>query len=537
MMPMLRVRTTVCLSIVALVLVALASPGSSAERKAASLSASPAVYVGGQKLTMEGNLGVTGEKRIRLQFHMNRPGDEWGTVDGFSARTDLDGSFSFSYPAPSMFGIRMRVVSGRVTTPPLIFDARSQDLVLRAVTALPGLDDDQVVPGLPFTILVDTTPELRPHSRLPAPAFPGRTLTLQQRVEGDRWLTLRETTTNGQGGGAFAMTVADLAESIALASEGLAERPPALVFRVRQEDWTAGGNDIGWSPSFPTYVEILDAPQQGLLSTPEAAAPAPKLTTSPVEGPLARPGDSSAGLTHGWAPALWDFAWAYGESLTSKPNRGTDPRGKWLDTSNGSGRAAKHNGGLMLDSQREFEGVGDFGTTSVTMTGNPMKYGRWEAKMRLKSNERNARNYRAVIELVPARAGDRHCGAQNIMVADIPVNGSTVTVGAKALRKNRKWTRTRRLSAPQDSANFFAVEVAKRHISWFMGGRVIATLKNKAAVSDVPMTLRMSLVGAGQREMNKTQFISDWQRGYSIDRGRRVLSGPGLKRGTHSGGC
>lgn len=539
MMPMLRVRTTVCLSILALVLVVLASPGSSAERRAASLSVSPGVYVGGQKLTFEGNLGVAGRKRIRLQVHMNRPGDAWSTVDGFRARTARDGSFRFTYPAPAMFGIRMRVVSGRLATPSKTFDARSQDLVLRTVTDRRGVADGQVVKGVPFAILVDTTPDLHRRPDLPAPAFPGRTLTLQQRVDGNHWQRLRRTTTNGKGNGRFKLTRADQAASIALASTGLArgELPRALVYRVRQENWTANGNAIGWFPSFPTSVKLLDAPRRRLPAAPQATrAPAPKPKTS-TAGSLARSGGSSAGQAHGWSPALWDFTWEYGESLTSKPGRGTDRRGRWLDTSNGSGRASKHNGGLMLDSQREFDGRGDFGTTSVTMAGNPMKYGRWEAKMRLKLNERNARNYRAVIELVPARRAAYHCGAQNITVADVRLNGSTVTVGAKALRGDRRWTRSTRLSAPQSSANSFAVEVAKGHISWFMGGKVIATLKSKAAVSDVPMTLRMSLVGDGRSEMNKTQFISDWQRGYSIDRGRQVLGGPGLKRGTHNGGC
>jgi hypothetical protein len=51
------------------------------------------------------------------------------------------------------------------------------------------------------------------------------------------------------------------------------------------------------------------------------------------------------------------------------------------------------------------------------------------------------------------------------------------------------------------------------------------------------MTLRLSLVGEGEREMNRTQVISDWQRGYSIDRGRQVTSGQAPRRSSYSGGC
>ena len=62
--------------------------------------------------------------------------------------------------------------------------------------------------------------------------------------------------------------------------------------------------------------------------------------------------------------------------------------------------------------------------------------------------------------------------------------------------------------------------MTKRHISWFIEGRVVATVKSRAAVSDVPMTLRLSLAGRGLDEVNRTQAISDWQRGYSLERGR-----------------
>jgi hypothetical protein len=81
------------------------------------------------------------------------------------------------------------------------------------------------------------------------------------------------------------------------------------------------------------------------------------------------------------------------------------------------------------------------------------------------------------------------------------------------------------------------VELARGHISWFLNGRVIATLRDQAAVSDVPMTLRFSLVGNGPQEMNRTQAISDWQRGFALDRGRTVTSGKAPQRGSYTGGC
>lgn len=523
------VRTWAVLAVAGLVLAVLAPTGSSAVGSDASLSVSPGVYVGGQQLTFEGNLGVAGERRLRLQVNMNRPGEGWRDVDGFRAWTKSDGSFRFTHPAPSMFGIRMRVASGGSATPVHSFDARSQDLVLSFVSDRSGLEDNQVWFGVPFTVQVDTTPELRRRPDLPAPVFPGRVLTLQQRIDGGRWETLETTTTDQAGQGAFEVAADEQAEAVS--------RAYPVVYRVRQENWTVGGDDIGWFPSFPTSVEFLGLPRAKASSTTSEASPSAAPATVTPRTTVARTaGGSSASLTYGWRPALWDFAWEYGESLSSRPSRGTDRKGSWLDSSLGAGRASKHNGGLMLDSQRQYDGDGDVGTTMATLRGNPMKYGRWEARLRLKSNESGGRDYHARVELVPNAARDYHCGAQNITVADVPVNGSTVGVGAKALAGNRQWTYTEGVDVGT-SAVAVAVEVSKRHISWFLGGRVIATVRSRAAVSDVPMTLRLSLVGDGEHEMNKTQFISDWQRGYSLDRGKRTFSGQGLKRSTHSGGC
>ena len=62
-------------------------------------------------------------------------------------------------------------------------------------------------------------------------------------------------------------------------------------------------------------------------------------------------------------------------------------------------------------------------------------------------------------------------------------------------------------------------------------------VRSKAAVSDVPMTLRLSLVGDGDKEMNHTQILSDWERGWSLDRGKQVTRGASLKRGSYDATC
>ena len=69
-----------------------------------------------------------------------------------------------------------------------------------------------------------------------------------------------------------------------------------------------------------------------------------------------------------------------------------------------------------------------------------MKYGRWETKFRLKSPEKNARDYRVRVELVPENSADNACGARNITVADVAAHSRSVIVGAKSASANRQWT-------------------------------------------------------------------------------------------------
>jgi len=207
-----------------------------------SLTVSPRVYVGGQIVTFQGNLGVNGRRKIWLQAYMGRPGDEWNRVEGFHRMTSRNGSFKFKYPAPSMFGIKYRVASRGVVTPAHTFDARSQDLVLTTVPNSSGVGPGEALAGHAFTIKVDTTPVLSHRPDLPPPVFPGRELTLQRRNAMGQWNKLDTTTTDSNGKGSFVVP---------------ATAPSCPVYRVRQESWTKGGSTIAWFPSFPTPVDVV----------------------------------------------------------------------------------------------------------------------------------------------------------------------------------------------------------------------------------------------------------------------------------------
>ncbi len=489
----------------------LGLPGSSTAAAArASLSVTPrANYVGGQAITFEGNIGLNGERRITLQSHMNRPGDSWEPIAGWSSKTNANGDFKFAYPAPGMFGISYRVVSGRTAaTPDVTFEALSQDVTLAVSGGAP-------VAGEKFTIEADTTPTLRRRpDTIGLEPIPGRGLTLQRRVDGDTWNTIGNTTVDQNGLGTFQVTEAD---------------PGTVVYRVLMDDYFAGGHRIGWFPSFPTYIDISGPGQR--VAEPVSRTRAVEDCVQPVVGDAAT---STAAGVNRWSPSLFDFAWVSGESLTSPPYRGTRKKGRWIDFTNGGGRVNKHNGGLMLDSKRDNDcGTGDFGTTRATLQGNAQTYGRWEVRLRLKSDEASARDYRTVVELVPERAGDYGCGARNVTIAEMLPHDSTVKFGVNA--GSKQWSGTKSLGGNANNRSLvFAVEVTKTHMSWFYGGKVIGTVKSRAASSDVPMTLRLSMEGNGDQEMNHTELISDWQRAFTLKRGNKVTNGKALKRSSYS---
>lgn len=250
-------------------------------------------------------------------------------------------------------------------------------------------------------------------------------------------------------------------------------------------------------------------------------------------------GGRTAGLTWGWGKAQWDFAWEYGESLSSRPYRGTDIRhGRWVETTDGTGRAVKTGGGVQLQSGPfPNRAAPDRGTTRLTLQDQPARVGRWEIKFRSDQQESNATPYTVLIELVPASPSDYHCGAQNVTIARIDPDGSTMRIGVNA--GGQQWTRSLG-GLPQGRAyeRNYAVEVTSSRITWLLDGRVIGSVADRAALPKVPMTVRLSLVGGPEtQEMNKTLAIFDWVRGWGLDRGKRLPAGTALERGTYADAC
>lgn len=476
----------------------------SAERQSARLTVSPKRFVAGQGLRFRGRLPQQGRRQVHLEFNMNRPGDIWRELRGSSRWTEDDGSFDFRHPAPGMFGVSYRVAGGGLHTGRKLLEARSQDLLVwvsgedRDDPSRPG----RVRPRTDFGLSVDTTPRLHARPDLDGtPVLKGRVLRLQQREDATTWTDLATTRVRKDGMGYFTGVRADRGTQ---------------VYRVVAEDWNRRGSRIGWFPSFPTYVEVGGAARPA-ASTATAARPGT---------PASRAGSPTtpASTAYGWWPVVWDFAWEHGESLTAAAYQGSDLGGRWEESSTGTGRVAHHNGGLALSSGRHRgEGDGNRGTTRAWVIGAPMLTGRWEVRMRTKIRESSDRAYRLLAELVPARGSRK----DRITMAEVVGGKRRLTFGLD--HGSKRWRGKTRISDLDTSSPAIAVEVGLTHVTWLVNGRAVGTLAKKSALIGRPLTLRLSLVGRGQKEMNYTELHSDWQRAFPLSTGQQVRDGKRLR--------
>ncbi len=228
-------RASRWLPLLALVLVsAPAAPGPADARTGGNLSVASTRYYAGQQLAFKGTTGQPGRRRLTLQSHMNRPGDHWDDIETFSAMTRDDGSFSFGYPGPAMGGISYRVVVGSVATPPVTFSPAHQEVLLRTRSEDPS---GAVVAGEPMTVRVDTAAG--------GIALPGRAVTVQVRTGRTGWDDVATGAADEDGVAELAVTAPD---------------GGTAVYRARAENWTGGGDQVGWFPSFPLYVDVVRRP-------------------------------------------------------------------------------------------------------------------------------------------------------------------------------------------------------------------------------------------------------------------------------------
>lgn len=280
----------------------------------------------------------------------------------------------------------------------------------------------------------------------------------------------------------------------------------------------------------------LAALATALVVGPATLAPGTAFTPMPN----ARAGEdgATAAQTYEWRSMLWDFAWEFGESLDSRPYRGADIKaGRWEEYTDGTGRVVKYGGGLEFHSGLVRRGTDepDVGTIMATLRGQPARRGRWEIRERSDRYETDDVPYPFVIELIPDDPARYACGARNLTIARVAPGASTVQIGVNA--GATRWRRTFS-SYPQKDHNYaFAVQVTGRRITWFINGRAVASLGASAAIPQIPMTLRMRMVGDGTRDMNKSVVKIDWARFYNLKSGKRAPKGQALLKSANPDVC
>jgi Glycosyl hydrolases family 16 len=257
-----------------------------------------------------------------------------------------------------------------------------------------------------------------------------------------------------------------------------------------------------------------------MLTTGLAAVPADAHHAGPQPGPI------NASNTYGWYPKKWQYHW----------NEIEDFR-RWQIRARGSGWAYMRWGMIVLDSSVDRYLYPSRGSVHATLGRRGERYGRWEVRLRAPRWYADGRNSEIFAELVPSDPKKRHCGANNIAFAAFPAGGSQVKVFAR--HGGKQWTFTKRgMKLDRYSWHTYAVEVTPRRISWFIDAHVVATLRNRQAVSDVRLTPRLRLGGPAGVDMDRARIGVDWLRFFTLASPNDLsVRAPAPRATAYRGGC
>lgn len=276
--------TALCWLPVAAVVAALfVAPTSQGAAQRASLDVTPGGnQYGGTNAHWEGNLNTSGEQRVWLQ-RRGTPTSAWADVPDslYVDTTNSAGHFSFDFPTPAMNSVYFRVKSRTGESPAHLFTSKHQEADLSLVelspadVALPqGVAVGIAVDGEPIDMLVDT----RGADKESRPILQGRAVTLQRRdiTGGDvTWDFVANGTVGNNGKLSFRFGPGGLPQETG-------------DYRVRLESWTQGGDQVGWYPSFPFDLKVVDRPGPVKNLNANATSSSVKLTWDLPAGSVAR---------------------------------------------------------------------------------------------------------------------------------------------------------------------------------------------------------------------------------------------------------
>lgn len=173
----------------------------------------------------------------------------------------------------------------------------------------------------------------------------------------------------------------------------------------------------------------------------------------------------------------------------------------------------------------------------VTAAANSVKarYGRWEARVRIRETNHNGRRYRAYWELIPT--SDYQCGAKNIVLASYRSQDRRVT-GAVRVPEKTQYGYSKRLALHQGWFHTYAIEITRDHISWFVDTKVVHTERRKDALRGIEYRPRFRLQGAKGEKHRTTWLQMDWVRHYDLSRpNAKSIKAPPMKKGVYKDPC
>lgn len=218
-----------------------------------------------------------------------------------------------------------------------------------------------------------------------------------------------------------------------------------------------------------------------------------------------------AGASYNWYPAKHRYEFIGGRKAPSD----------WRKV--GPGKLYQQNGMLTLVGRK-----GRAGEVRTLWSGVGYREGRWEVRMRTARESSGNTDYRVKLSLVPESRSQRHCGAQDIDFLDYtPKKAHTANFNIHTLPNHRFFAKE---SLPRkvggDEWHEFAVEVTKKHVSWFIDAHVVWTEKRPAALSGRKYTMQAALVAEPGEKMNKTRVQLDWARYWTMKKKGKSVKAP-----------
>jgi Glycosyl hydrolases family 16 len=218
-----------------------------------------------------------------------------------------------------------------------------------------------------------------------------------------------------------------------------------------------------------------------------------------------------------WGDEAWDQEFEVG--TLSK---------KWK--SNHPGLIRQQGGMLTLD------GTENRGTITAWPSNQAASYGRWEARVRAFEFAQPGEQYRYTWELVPAN-GDDSCGANRVVLSSY-VPGDRRVQGSVNTLPDHSFTYSKKRDLRSRAWHAYAIEITRKHISWFVDTQVVRTERRPAALSGVKYRPEFVMQAVPGATMKPAWMQMDWVRYYTLQRpDAKSIAAPRMTKNTVSRSC